>query len=253
MPAAHHLHFKAFHFAFAAAIFFVAAQASAVVVIDDFSIGPITVARTGATVATATQTGLDPAHVLGGRREITVGAFGAATQTLIIDVVTGEFQASVVGTPGYFTIKYGSDAQPLNLNLLALGNGFLFETLAPPSAVGRLPDLRLYSSSGSGHVDATDGVATATPSGGTAIFVPFSEISPSSFGTLDLTAITSIQIDDGRVSTPIRLSSVSIVPEPSTLALLAAATLAGGLATRRPRSPVKPAKKARRMSAPNMR
>ena len=75
------------------------ARVTSAIVIDDFSVDPITVA--GPSVQT--QSGLDPAHVLGGSREFNVGQFGSGS-VLSIDPPTGlTLQSS---GRGYFDVKY---------------------------------------------------------------------------------------------------------------------------------------------------
>jgi hypothetical protein len=75
------------------------AEKAAAIVIDDFSVGPITVV--GPDVET--QTGLDPAHVLGGSRLIDVGRFGSGS-VLEVDPPNGLELAS--SGWGYFDVRY---------------------------------------------------------------------------------------------------------------------------------------------------
>src|SRR5262245_54244715 len=82
------------------------------VTIDDFSVGQIEVSRTGTMAATALQVGLDPDHVQGGSRDISVGEFGGVVQTLVVDTAASELRFSTSST-GYFQITYGSAAAPL--------------------------------------------------------------------------------------------------------------------------------------------
>src|SRR4051794_833571 len=89
--------------------------------IDDFSVGPVVVSRVGPSAATAMQSGLDPAHVLGGGRDIVVGDSGSGDQSLAIDTAARELRFNIASGLGYFHITYGSAAQPLNVNLRAGG------------------------------------------------------------------------------------------------------------------------------------
>src|SRR4051812_20390135 len=80
-------------------LFILSTNVASAIIIDDYAVGPITVA--GPSVQT--QSGLDPAHVLGGSREFSVGQSGSGSM-LSIDPQTGlTLQSS--GT-GYFDIKY---------------------------------------------------------------------------------------------------------------------------------------------------
>jgi hypothetical protein len=85
------------------------------IVIDDFSVGPITV--TGPSIQA--QTGLDPAHVLGGSRSMDVGRFGSGS-VLAIDPTSG-FNFSSTGW-GYFTLKYDLTAGGAGTDLTAGGH-----------------------------------------------------------------------------------------------------------------------------------
>jgi hypothetical protein len=87
-----------------------AACETSAVVVDDFSVGAITVV--GPSVQT--QTELDTAHVLSGSREMNVGRFGAGS-VLEIDPANGlDFSSS---GSGYFNMKYefGSAGQGIDL------------------------------------------------------------------------------------------------------------------------------------------
>jgi hypothetical protein len=88
----------------------IVSRVSLAVVVDDFVVGPITVV--GPDVET--QSGLDPNHVLGGSRTMSVGQFGSGS-TLDINPTTGlNFSSS---GSGYFQQKYtfGSAGQGIDL------------------------------------------------------------------------------------------------------------------------------------------
>jgi hypothetical protein len=80
----------------------VAVPASAIV-IDDFSVGTFVVNGPGQ----LDQTGLDPAHVIGGTRRIDVGQNGIGSTLEVTDV--GQLRLSSTGW-GYFDITYGAIA-----------------------------------------------------------------------------------------------------------------------------------------------
>ncbi|MEZ6068660.1 MAG: hypothetical protein R3C10_00020 [Pirellulales bacterium] len=98
--------------------------------IDDFSVCPITVSRTGSDPAEALQTGLDEHHVLGGQRGILVGEAGSETQTAVVNSAAGVFEFSTDDSFGYLDLLYGTDEKPLNIDLTADGSTafVLYET-----------------------------------------------------------------------------------------------------------------------------
>ena len=98
-------------------------------VIDDFSVGAATLVKTSANdssnPATLVQEGLDPAAVLGGKRSLTLGQFGAATQSAVIDTDGGTLTlGKPAGTDGllYLDVGYGTNDEPLDIDLLANGH-----------------------------------------------------------------------------------------------------------------------------------
>jgi hypothetical protein len=69
------------------------------VIIDDFSVGPITV--TGPAIQT--QSGLDSAHVLGGSRQFDVGRFGSGS---VLEIGSPDGLNFSSSGNGYFSVKY---------------------------------------------------------------------------------------------------------------------------------------------------
>jgi hypothetical protein len=128
-----------------------AADQATAVIIDDFSVGPVTVTRDGATAATSTQTGLDPGHVLGGNRNIVVGEFGASSQSLTIDSALRELRFTAPTGGGYFDLEYGSEAQPLNIDLTADGSDAFLVEFAGPGGFVSLNFLRVFHFIGRGR------------------------------------------------------------------------------------------------------
>ncbi len=70
------------------------------VMIDDFSVGPIVVSGPS---GSANQVDLDPAHVIGGRRSISVDSSGSVAQ---VDVASGRLEFSNTQL-GYYKVMYG--------------------------------------------------------------------------------------------------------------------------------------------------
>lgn len=100
--------------AFLLAVCSFATPAVHALVIDDFTVGAVTLTASPDVVA---QTNLDPAHVVGGARHVTV----ERTPTkLTISPTTGMLVEQPSGW-GYFTLMYGYDA-PLNANFAANGH-----------------------------------------------------------------------------------------------------------------------------------
>jgi hypothetical protein len=220
-------------------VWLILASAASAITIDDFSVGPIEVSRTGSVAATAVQSGLDPSHVLGGGRDITVGEFGTSGQTLIVDTALRELQFSPGSSSGYFQVNYGSMAQPLNVDLTAGGsNAFLFHfiynvpnfpTSLPPSSI------RVFTATGSGFtaLNHSGGSITMLPDGSRRARIPFSTL-----GNLDLTAVQRIEFELFRVSpgTEFVLKAIATVPEPSCLALFTLGLCGGRYVVRLPAS-----------------
>jgi hypothetical protein len=89
---------------------------SSAITIDDFSQGAYS--HTGA--ASATQSGLNPAHTVGGRRDIVYGN-PVPPDTVQIDSTTGTLSFSSPSNFGYLDLMYGMGG-PLGVNLLESGH-----------------------------------------------------------------------------------------------------------------------------------
>jgi hypothetical protein len=229
----------AFRVAFAAALAVLLSQPSSAIVIDDFSVGPITVTRTGAMAATAQQAGLDPNHVLGGGRDIVVGQFGLAGQSLTVDTALQELQLTVpaVNDRGYFDLMYGTTAQPLNIDLTADGSDAFLVEFAGPGGHVSLNWLRVSTSSGEGVLGGGNmgTTTTALSDGRILVEYPFSAFS----GAPDFTSVDGIRLEFFRLSAfsgPV-LRSITTIPEPATAVLVGAAALSQALRRDRRGSP----------------
>jgi hypothetical protein len=200
------------------------ASASATIIIDDFDTGPITVTRTSLPAVTHLQTGLDPSHVIGGSRQISInGHFGDFGQTLTVDATQGHLKAFGPNN-GDVRVTYGVDA-PLNLNLAALSGQVLrIEAILsnPTFEWPSLPFIIFGSQNGGSAIYGVTGPAHTPIPGGGAFDIPLSP--PGAVqGNPDLTAITSIRIQYLEPVPERILTLLAIVPEPTTLALLTAA------------------------------
>jgi hypothetical protein len=91
------------------------------VVIDDFSVGPIHLERNAGVPVSQIQTGLDPAHVLGGQRDIILGANYGNGQILDINTAESRMTLSLTTPTGLagLDLTYGSRTTPLGADLTA--------------------------------------------------------------------------------------------------------------------------------------
>jgi hypothetical protein len=210
-------------------------------VIDDFSVGGTTVTGSGAPATLQTQAGLDPNHVVGGGRNISVGGAGANVQTLTIDTGAGELKfltvADATSGRGYFDVTYGTAANPLNLDLTSGGaNAFYFVTKwilggvlfdQPPNFFNVITAAGESTSS----VDnIRGGIVTVLGDGRRQVVVPFSAFTPK----FDATKVLRIELDFLRIQqgSEFTLSAFRTVPEPGTVMLLAVAMVGGICRTR---------------------
>jgi hypothetical protein len=203
-----------------------AARPATAVTIDDFSVGPITLTRTGATAAAAQQTGLDPNHVLGGARDITVGASGGdAGQSVTIDTAARQLQFTIDTSLGYFDLVYGSMAQPLNVDLTADGSDAFRIDFSKTGSHISLQRLSVFTAGADGTLSGSNSnVLKATlPDGRVRVEYPF-----SAFPGVNFSAVERIGLGFVRVSNaddPVILGIVT-VPEPAASTLLAVGAVA---------------------------
>ena len=195
-------------------VIFGVSSPSTAMVIDDFIVGRVILVRDAGVPVMFDQTGLDPAFVAGGGREF-LGQFNNDGQSVVIDTTTGQLTLGVAppATLGYLSFSYGSDVQPLNLDLTADGSDRFIFDFAGTAGFGSL----LLTSPGMGQA----GLIGADP-----LFF-------SDFDAVDLTNIRSIKLSFGR-SPGFVLNSIHTVPEPCAGILLAFGLLEI-LATRRRR------------------
>ena len=202
--------------------FSVLGPVASAVTIDDFSVGSIEVARTGTMAATALQTGLDPAHVLGGGRNFSVGSSGGSVQRLVVDAAASELQFTT-DTNGYFQITYGSLAEQLNVDLTAgRHNAFLFhlEYTAPNNPLALIPgnSIQVVTANGTSFGMMSGASIAAQADGSRLVRVPFSSFR----GPVDFTAVQRIEFELFRVpmGSQFALRTFATVPEPSAGVLL---------------------------------
>ncbi|HMO84921.1 MAG TPA: PEP-CTERM sorting domain-containing protein [Lacipirellulaceae bacterium] len=202
--------------------------------IDDFSVGPMSLATLSSTVQ-QTLAGLDPLHVLGGSRFASVGIVSAGALTvgtrfeLAVDQQRLTFASDPAGY-GYLTLTYGRDA-PLNADLTADGvDRFVLDVLAVHAGGSAATSLNLIVVTGAPGDPARNGsgafqLAHATPG---RYALPFGSLSAQA--GFDLAHVRSITIERGRFfpGSEVVLGGLSTVPEPASgaSALAAGAALA---------------------------
>jgi hypothetical protein len=220
--------------------------ASAALIIDDFDTGPISLTRSSFPAVTELQTALDPNHVIGGSRQISInGHFADFGQSLTVDATQGHLKAYGPNN-GDIRVSYGAQA-PLNLNLAALSGHFLrIEGIGNPLTLWpSMPYIIFTSQNGGSALYGVAGPAHTPIPGGAAFEIPLS--SPGALqGNPDLTHITGIQIQYVEPTPERILTLVAIVPEPTSLVLLAAAAPLVWLGVSRRRKPLAPARANRR-------
>jgi hypothetical protein len=192
------------------------------VVIDDFEVGSITVARLGATFVEETQTGLDPTHVLGGSRFIQVGRGDSVPQTLTVKADESLMTLETGNTFGYFDLGYGSDSDPLNLNLLAAQLSSFVVDFTSSSTSLPLLGVIVRTATAEEAIGATS--TTTLPNGLQRAVVPFDRYPPSvDLGNVEQIVLRMIRFPPNNVLTIHRFLAV---PEPSSLLLGLALSLA---------------------------
>ncbi len=182
------------------------------VVIDDFTVGAQNVTLQDE-ISDLSQPGLPGDHVLGGRRGVELWGNGGTTSLEIDTTNGGTATVDVTDGWGYLTLIYGTDEQPLNLNLAAIGHDSI-----------RLR-YRISSVSGTTYVPGWYRVYGT----GKQIDIPFAntasdniiEVISSIPASNDLTDIDKIEVNIIRIptGTTIELIDIITVPEP-TFALL---------------------------------
>jgi len=217
----------------------------AALVVDDFGVGPVSLTTNGPQLSDGpqqTQTGLDPARVLGGERFVSIGVNaneGSQTvgpsstpATLIIQPgsTMGEFTFDTAEGPptnvhNYFTLRYGSGAKPLGLNLTQVGDRFLIQNVRSTGLGGTIAiAINFRSSNTNAEINLP---ASDTPYN---VEVPFTNFESANFAV-----VNEIYIETSRARGPwtVSFDDVSIVPEPASLLWLAGA----GFLLRRKRTP----------------
>jgi len=190
-------------------IVIIAAPVANAIVIDDFMVGPAYLVRNAGVPVSLTQTGLDPSHVLGGKRELVLGQFYSNGQSLEINA-TGSQMTLAIANPGDLAgldITYGSRMNPLGIDLTADGSDRLvFDFDVLPSCCDQL----LITSVSSG-VLSIDSVQLNDYFDGQTATVPFSHLDG-----VDLTNVASIELEFFR-SRGFILQSIYTVPEPISI------------------------------------
>lgn len=198
--------------------------------LDDFTVGPVSLTVTDRLGETVTQTGLDTDHVVGGRRILSIRPVEDTPDgvTAVIDPDAADGRFAFTADPNvfsYFTLQYGSDENPLNLDLTATADAFRLNNVRS-SLTGAFGLYDIYINfRGTNYEADIPFVNSAEPYD---LTIPFSAFGPDA----DLTQVDRIYVSGGRIpgGSTISFDSITLVPEP-TSALLCVGL--GGLALRR--------------------
>jgi hypothetical protein len=199
--------------------------AEAALTVDNFEAGAFTLVQTWPKSASGVQNGLNSSDVIGGQRqELLVNTLGGSTAALAL--TTGDdgvvYQQSSSNTTGVLILTYGGTNQ-LNLDLTQLGLNALCVELSSASAYGRI-ELTIATA-----VGTDDECETSTPSG----YLPISgagtylinlvDLVPD-YGTPNFSDVDTIYFGISVPALPMNafytVADITLVPEPTTLALL---------------------------------
>ncbi len=207
-------------------------SAASAVVVDDFTDGGISLTAIDLIGQTESQVGLDPNTVLGGGRDIYVGATAGATvgTQLVIDDVAGEL--SLTSDPvqrGYMTLEYiVADAQGLDLTAEAGNDRISLDVVNVTQGISSgVFDLKIESGPLGNTVSESTSFGPGRlwdlPGSGV-VDVPYAD-----FTSTDFTQVRAISIDIARfpADANLTLGGIATTPEPaSIMALLVLTALA---------------------------
>ncbi len=211
-----------------------AACTSHAVLIDDFSDGAASLRReVGDPQITDIQTGLSTDSVIGGEREVTLGAIGSPG-AVTVDIDTDAEQMIYDTDPGVlgvnFFAKYGSIDDPLHVDFTAGGaDRIRFEFESASFSVPALLDVLLTTQSDVTSTGRTGGSQSIVLTSSDHPFVldvfldQFSQVE-----RMNLADVWSISFGTGNGNLPgsFVLNSVRTIPEPSSVALFGMGLLA---------------------------
>jgi hypothetical protein len=196
----------------------VTARSVQAIIIDDFTVGPIHLERNAGVAVSQIQAGLDPAHVLGGQRDIVLGQNYSNGQVFDIDTTEQRLTLSAGPFPALAGLElvYGSRTTPLGVDLTAGGHDrFVFDFDVIPSCCNWF-----YVTSLTGGSLKIDSVDLEDFYDGKVATIPFSE-----FNGVDLTNVASLELAFFRHRGFV-LGSIYTIPEPVGASLLAGFALA---------------------------
>jgi hypothetical protein len=197
------------------------------IVIDDFTVGPVQLMRNAGVAVPLTQTGLDPAHVLGGQRDLVLGENYSNGQILEINTAESFLTLTAAPFPALAGLEliYGSRTAPLGVDLTAEGHDrFVFDFDVIPSCCNRFTVTTAI-----GGIVGFDSVSLDDYYNGRVAIIPFSE-----FSGVDFTNVASLELDFFRHRGFV-LQSIYTIPEPLGASLLAWVGI--GVASARIRKP----------------
>jgi len=172
---------------------------------------------------TILQNGLPTSSVIGGSRSVYAGTTGGDSAVATIETSTGLFNFRTYSDFGYFKLTYGSAVSPLGINLASGGNNSFELSIADLTPGLWRGSFDFKVDTGGGFKSYGFGGDLAKLNGSGNLIIPF-----SSFTGADMTQVRVIEIDVARFEPTFHIAfdSITTIPEPSTVALLAS-----GLAT----------------------
>ena len=191
------------------------------IIIDDFSVAPTTLELTTKYGRIEeVQRNLDPSHVIGGQRNISLRAQGppyatAFTRKLKIDTSVRELQFNQVNQ-GVVEIVYGRDS-PLNLNIR--GMVLAIDIFGDPYRVVNMsPSLYFYSEHGGAgtHPWMDPFTVRSIPGGGTRLQIDVREF--NEWDDWNPSAVTYFYVAFHMPHT--RVGRLAFIPEPSSMAMM---------------------------------
>jgi len=216
---------------FNAAIFLVSISPAFALIVDDFSAGPFTRIVTGPESGynTVTQTGLDPAHVLGGSRSYTTGyAYGTVSGSVVASVNTeddGRFNYDGSGADfAIEVVRLEYEFSPTNL--MANGDAFALSVLNADPGSSDLLRFYLYVDSSDAPYPSTVYFTLSKASTPYLLVIPFEEFDSATIANANkIRLAVSGHAPPGATFT---FGELAVVPEPATFLLALSAMLLTG-------------------------
>jgi len=164
------------------------------------------------------QNGLDPDHVIGGSRHITIG-LGGGSMGQSVEIDTDERTFTFLSGPnlGYLGLQYGTQASPLDLDLTADGNEKLvlhFQSVNPLTAINVISvQIQFGPTLTSRTVSFSE--TQSLPDGSTRRIATLDQ-----FVGVDLTDARILRLGASRFNEDFTLKGIFTVPEPASIVMV---------------------------------